>query len=482
MKLAYLVDPWITDNCYYDIEILGLENDSRRVKQGYLFLAYPGSTVDGRLFIDQASNAGAAAILYEPAFMPASMKFPTNIPCLPLPDLGNHLAAIASRFHNNPSTKLHIIGVTGTNGKTTVALQLAQAYDLLGQSAAYIGTIGQGSVNHLKPLANTTPDGLLSQQLLARFLQEGKKQICMEVSSHALVQHRVDHIQFTQAIYTNLSHDHLDYHQTMEKYAAAKALLFKKPELRSVIVNHDDAYTDQMVRQVNNRCTVIRYGFAADSDVRVLDWHSTMLGSRCEIHSPWGQHQLRINSLGKFNLYNSLAIYTSLMANGFDANKVIDVMATLQAAPGRMEVISNEPCVIVDYAHTPDALENVLMTLRALTTGRLYVVFGCGGDRDKTKRAMMGRVAAQYSDVVIITSDNPRSEDPRKIIDDVCSGITNQLPLKIIDRRQAIMEALNLAQIGDIILVAGKGHEAYQQVGDHRFHFSDQEVIRHLLF
>lgn len=480
MKFAELLRPWIEVDVP-DCEILGLHNDSRQIKAGFLFIAYPGAATDGRFFIQQALSAGAIALVYEPDNWPSKCQLPSEIPCVALPGLAMKLAGLASRFYGEPTKKLAVTGVTGTNGKTTIAYQLAQAHALLGENSAYIGTIGQGDVKALEPLVNTTPDALYLQQLLHSYEQHSIKQVCMEVSSHALCQKRVDSIDFQQAIFTNLSHEHLDYHQTMEAYAAAKAILFANPSLKWAIVNQDDIYSKLMLEAVPNSCQIISYGVHEDADVRATHWDVSLTGTRIEVSSPWGQHQLVINALGFFNVYNALAVFSSLLACGYPAEKLVPLMAKLQAAPGRMEIVTQEPYAIVDYAHSPDALENVLTTLQKVKKGRILVVFGCGGDRDKTKRPKMGKIASEYADITIITSDNPRTEDPLAIIDSIESGISTKTNLyKIADREQAIAKALSLADKDDIILVAGKGHEDYQQIGKVRHVFSDQAVIRRL--
>ncbi|WED43817.1 UDP-N-acetylmuramoyl-L-alanyl-D-glutamate--2,6-diaminopimelate ligase [Legionella cardiaca] len=481
MKFAELMRPW-TDVALPDYEILGLHNDSRHINKGFIFFAYPGAQTDGRLFIPQAVGAGAAAILYEPNNWPQNCQLPQDLICIPLPGLAKKLAEIASHFYDYPTKKLTMTGVTGTNGKTTIAYQLAQAYGLLGEGSAYIGTLGQGKVPGLKYLGNTTPDALCLQQLLAEYHQSKIKQVCMEVSSHALCQQRVDGIDFQQAIFTNLSHEHLDYHLTMDAYARAKMLLFAKPTLKWAILNHDDAYHQLMRNAITTPdCQVLRYGLKEGADVRALNLNVSLNGTHFDVISPWGRSQLTINALGFFNIYNALAVFSSLAANGYPIGQIASVMAELQAAPGRMEVVAHEPYMIVDYAHTPDALENVLATLSKVKKNRILVVFGCGGDRDKTKRPLMGKIASQYADIAIITSDNPRTENPVVIIDEIAVGITSQANVfKIEDRKQAIAKAISLADKDDIILVAGKGHEDYQQIGNVRYPFSDQAVIRQL--
>ena len=481
MNLTQLLKPWIKQEIV-DCVISDIKNDSRLVQAGDLFIAYPGAAADGRLFIEKAVSAGAVAVVYDPINVPSSCVLPNSVPCIAIPQLAEELANIAKRFYDNPSESLTITGVTGTNGKTTIAYQLAQAHNMLGQGSAYIGTIGQGNVNQLKPLDNTTPDALCLQKLLYQYKEQGIQQVCMEVSSHALSQHRVDAIEFRQAIFTNLTLDHLDYHHTMEAYGAAKALLFEAEHLQYAIINRDDAYQHIMSKAVKPHVKKITYGMHHDCDVKAVDWNIDINGTEIEVHSPWGQHVLHIKALGQFNIYNSLAIFSSLLASGYPPGQVIQAMAELKAAPGRMEIVANSPYVLVDYAHTPDALENVLTTLNQLKKGRLWVVFGCGGDRDKTKRPIMGKAASLYADKIIITSDNPRSEDPEVIVGEIAGGIANSSQVtKLVNREEAIAHALKMADKDDIILIAGKGHEAYQQIGAVKHAFSDQDIVRKLI-
>lgn len=481
VKLSQLLQPW-SSNEFADCAILDIKNDSRLVRPGDLFLAYPGAAADGRLFINNALLAGAVAVVYEPEKMPSSCKLPVSLPCIPLSHLADKLAGIARRFYGDPGQSLIMTGVTGTNGKTTIAYQLAQAHSLLGQQSAYIGTIGQGNVNQLNPLNNTTPDALCLQKLLHQYKEQGIKQVCMEVSSHALSQQRIAGIEFNQAIFTNLTLDHLDYHHTMQAYGEAKALLFSGQSLQWAIINKDDEYQHIMRKALMPHVQKITYGLYQDCEVKAIHWHTDINGTEIELKSPWGTHHLRIKALGEFNIYNSLAVFSSLMASGYNADQVIDVMGQLKAAPGRMEIVAQSPYVLVDYAHTPDALENVLTTLSQLKRGQLWVVFGCGGDRDKSKRPVMGKAASLYADQVIITSDNPRTEDPQSILDDIAHGIPSSIKVtKLLNREEAIAYALSNADKEDIILIAGKGHEAYQQIGLEKHAFSDQDVVRALL-
>lgn len=484
MKLNELLSP-LKITAEIDCEIKELTNDSRKVSPNSLFIAYPGARFDGRDYIKSAINSGAQAVLYDP--IDFTLDSSINIPCIPIPNLVTSLGVIGRKFYLNPKRLLNITGVTGTNGKTTIAYQLAEAHSLLNTPAVYIGTLGAGRVSALTPLANTTPDALCIMQLLHKYQQQGVTQVCMEVSSHALCEHRVDAVDFTQAIYTNLSHEHLDYHHTMQEYADAKAKLFGYKSLNFTIINQDDAYTKLMQEQKPATCRQYTYGINNQSDFRAFNCHMTSNGSEFDVATPVGIVRVKTKSVGEFNIYNSLAVFASLMAHGYALEDILDVMPKLNRSPGRLEVVSQEPMVVVDYAHTPDALENVLKTLIALNKvkknpGRLWVVFGCGGDRDASKRPLMGRVASQYTNQVILTSDNPRSEKPAVIIDEIAAGVLdNVVPVKIIDRYEAIVYALQHASKEDLVLIAGKGHEAYQQIGATRIDFSDQQVVREAL-
>lgn len=508
MELADLLKPW-SDNLPEGCNITGLHNDSRQIKAGDLFLAYPGVQVDGRRYCSQAIQAGAIAVAYDPEQLPDDWISMDTVIYVPIYHLAEQLAAITSRFYHYPARQLVITGVTGTNGKTTIAWQLAQAHELLGVKSAYIGTLGQGAPHALTLLNNTTPDALCLQSLFHNYLSQQTKHICMEVSSHALVQQRVAEIPFKQAIYTNLSHEHLDYHVTMKAYAEAKSLLFATPSLEYAIINYDDEYGQVMADAVSQTCKIITYGLNQGADVQAVEIKISMAGSTFSVISPWGKHVLNTQMLGEFNIYNSLAVFTSLMAEGYPIPDVISVIAQLKASPGRMELVISSPCVIVDYAHTPAALESVLITLNALktsnsspvipspardlssqasrddgraVTNKLWVVFGCGGDRDRTKRPMMGQIASQYADAVVITSDNPRTEDPVQIIQEIEKGLEPcELVKTIVDRKEAILYALNHAKSDDIVLIAGKGHENYQCIGHEKFTFSDQDVVREML-
>lgn len=479
MQLQQLVSPWY-HQAVPAIEINALCADSRAVKAGALFLAYPGTQVDARQYIEQAIAAGASAVLFEPK----GFERPDGdmaVPCLPIENLAERLGEIAARFYDYPAAKLTIIGVTGTNGKTTIAYQLAQAYALLGKRACYIGTIGQGCWDALSYINNTTPGALELQALLADYAAKGMTHVCMEVSSHALSQHRTAGIRFTQAIFSNLSLDHLDYHETMEAYAAAKAKLFAGVDLGVAILNADDAASQQMRQVVAPGIPVYEYGRHAKAEFCLTQSKLALSDTKLVFTTPTGQVQSRIQSPGDFNVYNALAIAASLSLSGYKDSVIAELLPRLKAAPGRMECVLRAPLVFMDYAHTPDALENVLQTIKPLAKGRVLTVFGCGGDRDKSKRPLMAAVAARYSDLCIVTSDNPRTEAPEMIIQDILAGLPeNALYEAIVDRREAMRRALELAGSQDIILLAGKGHETYQIIGEKKFDFDEKQIISEL--
>lgn len=464
-----------------DTEILNLENDSRKVKKGSLFFAYPGAITDGRNYIDNAIANGAAAVVYDPQNFLISKNY--LVPVVPIENLKNKLADIAACYYSNPTQSLKVIGVTGTNGKTTVAYQLAKAYELLGSNSAYIGTIGQGSVGALHDLDNTTPDGICLQKLFSEYYKSGVQQVCMEVSSHALVEGRTKNIAFQQAIYTNLSHEHLDFHHTMDEYAKAKAKLFSEATLRNIVINIDDACAQIMLNASCKNTVKTTYAMQKPADFQALDCQYSLDGCRFTVKSKYKDVKLAINGIGAFNIYNSLAIFSSLMFYDYTIDDVARVIQTLVPVNGRMELIAKAPYVFVDYSHTPDALENALLALvnirkQSNNTGKIWVVFGCGGDRDATKRPLMGNVACKYADEVVITSDNPRTEDPEKIIADICENLNVDKKInKITNRKDAILFAINNAKRNDTILIAGKGHEEYQIIGREKFDFSDKKVV-----
>ncbi|HNQ04397.1 MAG TPA: UDP-N-acetylmuramoyl-L-alanyl-D-glutamate--2,6-diaminopimelate ligase [Thiobacillaceae bacterium] len=447
-----------------------MTSDSRQVVPGDVFLAFPGDTHDGRGHIPQAIQAGAAAVLWEPAGF--AWKHAWNLPQLAVANLRQQAAALAAAWYGQPSRDLWMTGVTGTNGKTSVSHWLAQAFGHLGRRTAVVGTLGNGFPGDLDAASHTTPDAVTLQGLLAHYRDAGATGVAMEVSSHGLDQGRVDAVAYDVAVLTNLSRDHLDYHGSMEAYAAAKASLFHRPGLKVAVLNADDPFGVRLTPQVR-QARVIRYGLEA-GDLRAR-MQADRLGLKLEIASPWGQGQLESPLLGTFNAYNLLAALGALLAADIPLADALTALARVRATAGRTQKVEGfpqAPTVIIDYAHSPDALEKVLAALKPLTTGRLICVFGSGGGRDTGKRPLMGAAVASGADVAVLTSDNPRDEDPARIVADILQGMPDGQRV-ILDRRQAIQTAIAQAGPEDIVLLAGKGHEDYQEIGGVRRPFSD---------
>ncbi len=459
----------------FNLKFTSITADSRKVQAGALFLAYPGVHSDGRNYIEQAIQAGATAVAWE------SRDFAWN-PAFQIANVGveglkDQVGEIAAEYYGQPSQKLSVIGVTGTNGKTSVSQWIAQALTFIGQKTAVIGTIGNGFVDAQNEASNTTPDAILLQNILADFATQDARAVVMEVSSHGLHQGRVNGVKFDVAVLTNLSRDHLDYHETMEAYAAAKELLFTWPGLAISVINADDAFGQRVAAKLKaQNKSLLTYG-VNQGHVRAIDLQLHQHGLTMQVTTPQGDAIVNAAVLGRFNAYNVLAVLATLLALKVSLQDAVTAVAKLKPVAGRMQQFGGEgkPLVIVDYAHTPDALEKVLATLREQAQGKLICVFGCGGDRDAGKRPMMGCVAAKLADRVIVTSDNPRSEDPARIIAQVVSGIDGAY-LAESDRATAIKQAVQSAQSSDIVLVAGKGHEDYQEIGGVKTPFSDAAV------
>ncbi|HLD16558.1 MAG TPA: UDP-N-acetylmuramoyl-L-alanyl-D-glutamate--2,6-diaminopimelate ligase [Coxiellaceae bacterium] len=451
------------------IHALALHTDS--IVPGTLFFAYPGNQNDGCVFIEPAIQKGAVAVICDAA----CSRPVTSIPCIPIPHLRQHISEIAARFYGNPSHDLTLIGVTGTNGKTSVAHFIAQTL-----SCGFMGTIGIGTVEALAPSPLTTLDPINIQHQLAEFKTKGFDTVAMEVSSHALAQDRVQAVEFDVAIFTNLTHDHLDYHGDMACYADAKAKLFQMPSLRFAISNWDDCFGRFMLD--HTRAQSITYSLYDDqADVYIQDIHAIGLGYRLHLSTPWGKGIVTTELLGDFNLSNLLCALATLNVLGIPFEESLNRISTLKPVPGRLERFVREDglSAFVDYAHTPDALEKVLKVLRAHTEGKLWCVFGCGGDRDRAKRPMMARVAEKYCDQIIITNDNPRTELPNAIIADIQAGLLSSKKTRVIpDRKKAIEMALSQAKSKDKVLIAGKGHETYQIMGEERLPFDDRACVR----
>ncbi|HTV77931.1 MAG TPA: UDP-N-acetylmuramoyl-L-alanyl-D-glutamate--2,6-diaminopimelate ligase [Steroidobacteraceae bacterium] len=495
-----------------DIAVSDITLDSREVRPGALFLACRGHDAGGAAgarhgveFADQASERGARAVLYEPPLPeepralaaaarlqqrggPAAQLFVVAVP-----DLRSHLGMIADRFFEAPSQAVHVVGITGTNGKTTCAWLIAQALSLCGRPAAYIGTLGYGSPGSLHPLAHTTSDVVSVHRQLAALRAAGATAVAMEVSSHALDQGRVDQVRFAQAAFTNLTQDHLDYHGTMERYGAAKARLFARPDLDVRVINVDDAFGRRLaaVPGAPGRLVVTSRAGNRTGDATYLTATQvcpTGDGFELTLESSWGPARLQLPLIGEFNVDNALTALAVLLAAQVPLPAAVAALERCAPPPGRMQTVSAaaaapHAAVIVDYAHTPDGLAKALAAARAHCRGRLHVVFGCGGDRDPLKRPIMGAIAAAAADVVVVTDDNPRNETPADIVRDILGGITGGTDRVRVrhDRAQAIRETIEAAGPDDVVLIAGKGHEDYQIYGASRRAFSDAQVAREVL-
>jgi UDP-N-acetylmuramoyl-L-alanyl-D-glutamate--2,6-diaminopimelate ligase len=453
-----------------------LTADSRRCSPGSAFFAYPGEKADGRTFIAEALRRGASAVVWEAERF--TWRAEWRVPNIALHELKQRAGMLAADFHGRPSEQLWMCGVTGTNGKTSCSHWIAASLERFGARSGVIGTLGSGFAGALQDAGNTTPDALDLQATLKAMHAAGARAVAMEVSSHGLVQGRVNGVRFACALFTNLSHDHLDYHRSMQAYGEAKAQLFAAPGLQTAVLNLDDAFGIELARRLAGRVRTIGYSLRAVPG-GIVD-ESISLGPAMELASSWGAGKLVTRQLGRFNLSNVLGVLGALVAYGVPFNEALRLVAELPDVPGRMQAVGERPLVVIDYAHTPDALEKVLDALRPVAKqrgGRLAVVFGAGGDRDPAKRPLMGAAAARGADRVLITSDNPRSEDPLLIIDAVASGVGREVQREP-DRRRAIEVAVLEAAAHDVVLIAGKGHESYQEIAGQRLPFSDQAVAR----
>ena len=476
-------------------EIRGISMDSRSIGAGELFIALPGGAHDGRDHIQDALAGGAAAVAREASAgaaprarrrrseaAPRGAASARGAPSFDIPDLRRHVGAIAARFYDHPSANMRLIGITGTNGKTTCAYLLAQALGALGRRCALVGTLGAGFAGALRPGELTTPGAADTQRILAELRAESAEDVCLETSSHALAQGRVNCVEFDIALLTNLSRDHLDYHGDMRSYARAKEILFRCERLGAAVINIDDPFGRELLRR-HRAASCLRYGMRS-GDVRAHKVRLSDRGIEMELeHTALGRRaQLRSRLLGALNAPNLLAAAAVLVACGFALGEAADALGECAPPPGRMELwrAENTPGVVVDYAHTPDALARALESLGALCRGRLWVVFGCGGDRDRGKRARMGAAAEAFAARVIVTDDNPRNEDPAQIAAQIAAGMSAP-PVIIHDRRRAIHAALAAAAPDDMVLVAGKGHETAQNRGARVVRFSDREVVRDAL-
>lgn len=475
-----------------DVLIRGLQTDSRKVQKGDLFIAYPGMHSDERQYIKEAIDKQAVAVFFDPRDYKLSIErlsIESSVPLIPISRLQNQVGEIAARFYSHPTKHLKIIGVTGTNGKTSCTHFIAQLLESQGMPCAIVGTLGYGFVGNLTKTNYTTPDPLQLQQAFVQMRKEGARAVAMEVSSHALDQHRVSGVHFDIAVFTQLSRDHLDYHGSMENYARAKELLFQQIGLSYGVVNCDDEFGRCLIAKYHKKLMLIGYSMKRIKDDRVPLIMATAIktlaqGFSVAVQTPWGNGTLTIPLFGRFNISNLLPVIGVLGLLGVSLEKAFLELSKLKNVLGRMQSVecASGPQVVVDYAHTPDALEKALMSLREHCRGQLICIFGCGGDRDRGKRPQMGGIAERYADQVIVTNDNPRSESPLAIIQDIKAGFKN--PQSVIvetDRAAAIHYAVQKATVDDIVLIAGKGHETTQVIGRDILPFDDVQEAQKAL-
>ncbi|MGG1877740.1 UDP-N-acetylmuramoyl-L-alanyl-D-glutamate--2,6-diaminopimelate ligase [Paenibacillus cisolokensis] len=468
-----------------DVEISDLQVDSRQVKAGDLFICLPGHTVDGHDYAAQAAASGASALIVQ-------RKLDIDLPQVIVKDTRLAMAAMADKFFNQPSARMKLIGVTGTNGKTTTTYLIERILQDYGVKTGLIGTIQMRYNGQSFPMPRTTPEALDLQRYLNDMASSGTECCVMEVSSHALEQGRVKGTDFRTAIFTNLSQDHLDYHHTMEDYRAAKGLFFARlgnafakdeNKRKYAVLNADDEASAYFAKLT--AAEVITYGVQEDADIRASRIVITAQGTSFHVDTFRGSADISIRMVGMFNVYNAMAAIAAALLEGIPLEDIKNSLEAVPGVDGRVEVVDEgQPyAVIVDYAHTPDGLENVLRTVNEFAEGRILTVFGCGGDRDRTKRPIMGKIASKYSDLVFVTSDNPRTEDPERILKDIEAGLIEEGVSKasyelIVDRREAIEKAIEMASPGDVVLIAGKGHETYQLIAGEVLDFDDRIVAK----
>ncbi len=465
----------------------GIQLDSRLLTKGDLFLACFGRNHDARNFVPAAIELGVAAVVVESGEKWKGVEFHADVPVIAVDNLSAKLSEIASRFYSFPSARLTVIGITGTNGKTSCSQFIAQALTDMGMNCGVMGTLGYGVYGDLKETSLTTPDAVFTQAALSEMVDQGIDPVVMEVSSVGLHQKRVKAVDFDIAVFTNLSRDHLDYHNTMEEYAESKKKLFTGSKLRKAVVNLDDSYALSILNGICSKVDISTYSASSSmATVYASELEFNRTGYKAVINTPLGLGRVSGVLLGSFNFYNLLAVVTTLIAYLPDRSsrtiaEICDYVSSLKPVTGRMEIIgeTDEITAVVDYAHTPDGLKSALLALKEHYSGQIFCVFGCGGNRDSGKRPLMGEVAEAHADHIIVTDDNPRNEDGDAIVNHILSGIVDMSKVSIQrDRTTAITTAISEAQPGDVVLIAGKGHETYQDIGSERIIFSDANQVR----
>ncbi len=462
----------LENNLGSDISVDAITDDSRDVQANTIFLARTGEVVDGSKYIESAISDGACLVLTETIYQNSNIL---NVPIIYLPDLKQNLAVIFTNFYDVDLSSLNLFGVTGTNGKTSVAHILAQVLD-----CGYIGTIGIGKLDNLKPTQNTTPNIQVLINFFAKLQNQNINNCALEISSHALTQQRTIGLPIKTAVFTNLSHDHLDYHDSMHDYAESKYKLFLETPIQNAVIAIDDLWGRELVSKLSTNINCYTYGLNNKADLHPVSLQETINGINAVIQTPVGKLALKLNLIGQFNVLNIMAVIGILLFERWSLTKIITSLENVNGISGRMEVITKQPTFVVDYAHTPDALEKALQALKPLSKAKLWCIFGCGGDRDQAKRPLMAQAAEKYADQIILTNDNPRSENPSDIIDDIKHGLVKECVHVIIDRKEAIEYCFKHSQIDDVILIAGKGHEDYQIINNQTYSFSDQQTIKNL--
>ena len=493
--LEGFIDDALVEQCR-DITVNGLVQDNRKARSGNLFIAHQGYNTHGLLYAQDAVAKGVTIVLWDGDVENRNEildSISNKVLCLHCDDLKNKVGPIASRYYDQPSLSMNTIGVTGTDGKTSIAHFLAQCLDAYDVHCGVLGTLGNGFINDLHPTGLTTVDALHVQRTLAEIQQAGARHVVMEVSSHGLDQGRVNGVAFTTAVLSNMAADHLDYHGTLDNYAAAKKRLFYTPGLGAAVINMDDEFGRQLASEVREHVCV--WGYSLEKDVSAfkdtVDYLVNALevkpfehGYHLSVATPKGEASFDIPLLGRFNVSNALAVLATLLVSRFTLEHATSSLSAVHSVDGRVEIIAepDKPVVVVDYAHTEQGMSAVCRSIREHFSGDLWCVFGCGGDRDRGKRPLMAKVAEEYADRIIVTTDNPRHEDPQAIVDEVMTGFSSLDKVEVIlDRRQAIDVAILNAQLGDVVLLAGKGHETSQIVGDVHIAFDDRRVAREFL-
>jgi len=483
-SLSTLLQGIVAVPSVFDVTIHGLKTDSREVASGDAFIALSGAKTPADFYVDKAITAGATVVLLETEQAGECAEHHGAL-IVPVAGLRGLVGRIADRFFEHPSQRLRLIGVTGTNGKTSVCQYVAQLLRETGTPCGILGTLGYGMPGSLQPATHTTPDAVQVNRVLSRIVKQEGRAAVMEVSSHALDQGRVDNISMTGAVFTNLTRDHLDYHGSMEAYGAAKARLFEREELHFSVINFDDPFGRQLFEQLEGKCDRVRYSLhEAQTELWLREFRPTDDGFEAEVDGEWGRFVIAVPLMGSFNASNVLAAMATVLTLGVPVDRVQQAVGRLAPPPGRLERFdgANGVRVVVDYAHTADALANALAALRPHVDGELICVFGCGGDRDTGKRPDMAREAEKLADRVVVTDDNPRSEHPEAIARDILAGFSDSAKVTVIhDRAEAIQSAIRSATPNDLVLIAGKGHEAYQEIAGQKYPFSDAEQVRHNL-